>query len=123
MGRGRPGGGCRPIGFHPPNTANGNVEVAANIGAIDVQVSVPVAVVRGVAVRAIRIAVNAAIVRRSHGTAAPAAPGCFGRNNNRNQAKKVPEQRNHGSLLQQNERTAAEIMAQLMESMLSGTHR
>ena len=75
MGRGRPGGGCRPIGCHAPNTADGSVEVAANIGAIDVQVSVPVAVVR-----AIRIAVNAAIVRRSHGTAAPAAPGGFGRN-------------------------------------------
>ena len=59
---------------------------------------VRVSVVRGVIVtpgktdnrsgtRAIRIAVNAAIVRRSHGTAAPAAPttmqaapGGFGRN-------------------------------------------
>ena len=65
--------------------------MAVNIGAISVQVSVTVAIVRGVIVtpsktdnrgrtRAIRIAVNAAIVRRSHGTAAPAAPGNFGRN-------------------------------------------
>jgi len=57
--------------------------VAANIGAMGVRVSVTV--VRGVIVtpgktdnrtgtRAIRIAVNAAIVRRSHGTAAPATP-------------------------------------------------
>ena len=97
MGRGRRGGGgCRPIGFHTPNIANGSVEVAANIGAVGVRVSVTV--VRGVIVtpgktdnrtgtRAIRIAVNAAIVRRSHGTAAPAAPATmqaaaagFGRN-------------------------------------------
>ena len=75
---------------HTPNTTNG-VEVAANIGAIGVQVSVTVAIVRGVIVtpsktdnrghtRTIRIAVNAAIVRRSRSTAAPAAPGGFGRN-------------------------------------------
>ena len=66
-----------------PNAANGSVEVAANIGAMGVRVSVTV--VWGVVVtlsktdnrsrtRAIRIAVNAAIVRRSYGTAAPAAP-------------------------------------------------
>ena len=65
--------------------------MAVNIGAISVQVSVTVAIVRGVIVtpsktdnrgrtRAIRIAVNAAIVRRSRSTAAPAAPGGFGRN-------------------------------------------
>ena len=95
MGRGRRGGGgCRPIGFHTPNIANGSVEVAANIGAVGVRVSVTV--VRGVVVTpgetdnrsgTIRIAVNTAIVRRSHGTAAPAAPttmqaapGGFGRN-------------------------------------------
>ena len=94
LGSWRPGGGCRLIGFHTPNTANGSVEVATTIGAMGVRVSVTV--VRGVVVTpgktdnrsgTIRIAVNTAIVRRSHGTAAPAAPttmqaapGGFGRN-------------------------------------------
>jgi hypothetical protein len=85
--------------------------VAANI--IGVRVSVGVPIVRGVAVTLSktddrrRIAVPA-IVRRSHGTAAPTArttmqadPGGFGRNgscrNDRNQAENVAEQRNHGS--------------------------
>ena len=65
--------------------------MAPNIGAIGVRASVTVAIVRGVIVtpsktdnrgrtRAIRIAVNAAIVRRRRSTAAPVAPGGFGRN-------------------------------------------
>ena len=90
--------------------------MAPNIGDVGVRASVTVAIVRGVAVpasktdnrtRVMRIAVHA-IVRRSHSTGAPAAlttiqaaPGGFGcngsRRNDRNQAKKVAEQRNHGS--------------------------
>ena len=75
-----------PIVSHTPNTTNGGVEVAPNIGAIGVRASVTVAIVRGVAVpasktdnrtRVMRIAVHA-IVRRSRSTAAPAAPGGFG---------------------------------------------
>jgi hypothetical protein len=77
---------------HTPKTANGGIDVAANIEAIGVRVSVTAAIVRGVvvtpktdnrsrkrvigtAVRVIGIAVRiAAIVRRSRGTAAPGAP-------------------------------------------------
>ena len=56
--------------------------MAVNIGAIGVRISVPAAVVRGVAVnpsKADSIAVPA-IVERSHNNATPAAPGGFGRN-------------------------------------------
>ena len=78
------------MGLHMPHTANGGIKVAANIEAIGVRVPVTVAIARGVVVtpsktdnrsHVILIAVTAAaIVRRSHGTAAPAAPGGFGRN-------------------------------------------
>ena len=87
---------------------NGDVELVVNI-AIGVRIPVIVAIVRGVAVnlsKADRIAVPA-IVERSHDNAAPTAsttmqavPRGFGRNgswrNDRNQADKVAEQRNHG---------------------------
>jgi hypothetical protein len=85
-----------------------NGELVVNI-AIGVRVPVIVGIVRGVAVnlsKADRIAVPAT-VERSHDNATPAAsttmpavPGGFGRNgswrNDRNQADKVAEQRNHG---------------------------
>jgi hypothetical protein len=99
-----------PIVSHMPYTMNGDVELVVNIVTIGVRVSVTVTIVRGVAVnpsKADRIAVPA-IVERSHDNAMPAAstamqsvPGGFGRNgswrNDRNQADKVAEQRNHGS--------------------------
>jgi hypothetical protein len=82
---------------------NGDVELVVNIVTVG-------AIVRGVSVnpsKADRVAVPA-IVEGSHDNAAPgasttmqAAPGGFGRNgsrrNDRNQAEKVAEQRNHGS--------------------------
>ena len=99
MGLGRPrcGAGYRPIVSHTPYTMNGDV-------------SVIVTIVRGVAVnpsKADGIAVPA-IVQRSNDNATPAAstamhamPGGLGCNglwrNDRNQADKVAEQRNHGS--------------------------
>ena len=89
---------------------NGDVEPVVNIVTIGVRISVIVTIVRGVAVNpsnADRIALPA-IVQRSNDNATPAAstamhavPGGFGCNgswrNDRNQADKVAEQRNHGS--------------------------
>jgi len=110
LGCPRCGGGYRPIVSHTPNIMNGDVELVMNIVTIAVRIPVTVTIVRGVAVNpseADRIAVPA-IVERSHDNAMPAAsttmqavPGGFGRNgswgNDRNQAGKVAEQRNHGS--------------------------
>ena len=111
MGLGRPrcGAGYRPIVSHTPYTMNGDVELVVNIVTIDVRISV-IVIVRGVAVnpsKADRIAVPA-IVQRSNDNATPAGStamhamsgglGCNGLwRNDRNQADKVAEQRNHGS--------------------------
>jgi hypothetical protein len=80
---------------------NGDVELVVNIVTIGVRISVTVTIVRGVAVnpsKADRIAVPA-IVERSNDNAAPAASTTINRSwrNDRNQADKVAEQRNHGS--------------------------